>query len=83
MEVLGKLLNFYKKKYGDGFTEKFISSVTDLLVSGDIKKNVAHKFFQDNGIDFKLVEDNLKKSIVKKSTPTSRTGGSGYYRSSC
>ena len=82
LELLAKLLEFYKKRYeGTNLESKFNDACEDLVGTGDLKRAVYIKFCIANDIEPK----------IKKPTAPSRPstygddgcGRSGYSRSSC
>jgi len=86
LELLTKLLAFYKSRYSGAELEtKFNDACEDLLSTGDIKKAVYMKFCVDNDI-----EPRVKKVIPSSPSSSSSSsygydgcGGGGYRRSSC
>lgn len=68
MEILKKILEFYKKRYnGPELEEKFNKACEDLIQSGDIKKSDYMLFCIDNDIE----------PIIKKKSKSSSGGSSG------
>jgi hypothetical protein len=85
LELLAKLLAFYKSRYsGKELETKFNDACEDLLSTGDIKKAVYMKFCVDND-----VEPRVKKVVTPSPSSSSSygydgcSGGGGYRRSSC
>ena len=85
LELLTKLLAFYKGRYsGSELETKFNDACEDLLSTGDIKKAVYMKFCVDND-----VEPRVKKVVTPRPSSSSSSSygydgcGGGYRRSSC
>ena len=84
LELLTKLLAFYKGRYSGAELEtKFNDACEDLLSTGDIKKAVYMKFCVDND-----VEPRVKKVVAPRPSSSSSSYGydgcgGGYRRSSC
>ena len=73
VELLIKLLSFYKSRYsGKELEAKFNDACEDLVSTGDIKKSVYMKFCVDNDVEPRV-------KVIKPSTSSS----SGYYNDGC
>ena len=84
VELLTKLLNFYKKRYsGTTLEDKFNTACTDLIDTGDIERGTFVKFCVDNDIEPKVKKKSSSSSSSSSSSYTSSgCGGGGSYRSS-
>jgi len=86
LELLVKLLQFYKGRYdGLDLESKFNDACEDLISTGDLKRAVYIKFCIDNDI-----EPKIKKPVAPRSSSSSSSytddgcgGGRSYSRSSC
>ena len=82
LELLAKLLQFYKGRYqGTDLESKFNDACEDLINTGDLKRAVYIKF---------CIENDIEPRINKKVTPTPKSSisrfpndDSSYSRSSC
>jgi len=91
IELLEKLLTFYKKRYeGKTMEDKFNDAAEDLVGTGDIQRAVYVKFCIDNDVEPRIPKK--KKSSESSSSSSSSSssysssgcgGGSSYTRSSC
>lgn len=83
LELLTKLLEFYKGRYeGAELETKFNDACEDLLSTGDLKKAVYMKFCVDNDVEprIKKVKPTITRPSSSSVDPCSR---GGYTRSSC
>ena len=88
IELLVKMLNFYKKRYsGTTLEDKFNAACIDLIDTGDITRGTFVKFCVDNDIEPKAPKKKSSSSSSSSSASSSYTssgcGGGGYTRSSC
>ena len=75
IELLTKLLSFYRGRYeGSTLEAKFNEACDDLLSTGDLKRAVYIKFCIDNDI-----EPKIKKPVA----PTRPSSSSGYSNDGC
>ncbi len=82
LQLLTKLLEFYKSRYtGNELETKFNDACEDLISTGDIKRGLYVKFCVDNN-----VEPKIKKPVPPSSSSgysSDGCGGGSYRRSSC
>lgn len=81
MELLIKMLNFYKKRYtGKELETKFNDACDELIDSGDISRKDYMQFCIDNDIEPKVKK---KKESRSSSSDWSSGCGNTSHRSSC
>lgn len=91
IELLEKLLAFYKKRYdGKPMEDKFNDAAEDLVGTGDIQRAVYVKFCIDNDVEPRIPKKKSSNSSSSSSSSSSTSsysssgcGGGGYTRSSC
>lgn len=89
IELLVKMLAFYKKRYASDQTtleNKFNAVCVDLIDTGDISTSVYVQFCVDNNIEPKVPKkksSSSSSSSRSSSYTSSGCGGGGYTRSSC
>lgn len=84
LELLTKLLSFYKGRYSDKELEtKFNDACEDLISTGDLKRAVYIKFCVDNDVEPKIKKPTPPSSSSSSYGNDGCGGGSRYSRSFC
>lgn len=84
LELLNKLLAFYKGRYSGAELEaKFNGACEDLMNTGDIKRGLYMKFCVDNDIEPVVRKIPPPSSSSSSGYTSDGCGGGGYRRSSC